>query len=144
MADSTPAARPVTRHGRMRIAAVIAALVLLAALGFLLWAVPVKDGARDWTGQMIARGWMAWTFPVALFFWCIAVLLVIFSFLALRYPETPRRGILWVDTTRGDRLFISLVGAGFICLIWLFFAGPPLWWAMLLSLVWSLGVFRVL
>ena len=31
----------------------------------------------------------------------------------------PRRGILAIDTTRGDRLFISLLLAAYIHLIWL-------------------------
>jgi predicted small integral membrane protein len=120
---------------------------LLAALfagwlAFLVAAVPMDDGARDWTGQMIAQGWMAWTFPVALFFTVIAALLVIFTLLAIRYPETPRVGILRIETTRGDRLFISLLGTAFICLAWLFFAGPPLWGGLALGLVYAAAVFR--
>ena len=39
----------------------------------------------------------------------------------------PRHGILGLDTTRGDRLFISLLGSAFIMLAWLGFVGPPLW-----------------
>ncbi|KGJ03218.1 membrane protein [Paracoccus halophilus] len=91
---------------------------------------------------MIARGWMAWTFPVALFFWVIASLLTLFTILAIRFPETPRMGILRIETTRGDRLFISLLGSAFICLGWLFFAGPPLWWGLALCLVYAAAVFR--
>ena len=34
---------------------------------------------------------------------------------------SPRRGILSLDTTRGDRLFISLLSAAFIHLGWLGF-----------------------
>jgi predicted small integral membrane protein len=79
---------------------------------------------------MIPGGWMAWTFPVALFFWVIASLLVLMTLLAIRFPETPRIGILRIETTRGDRLFISLLGSAFIHLIWLFLAGPPLWGAL--------------
>lgn len=119
-----------------------AAVVLGAALGFLIWATPAAEGARDWTAPMIAGGWMAWTFPVALFFWIIACLLVLFSILAIRFPETPRAGILRIETTRGDRLFISLLGSAFICLGWLFFAGPPLWWGLVLCLVYALAVLR--
>lgn len=119
-----------------------AAAILAAVLAFLIWATPLKDGARDWTAPMIERGWMAWTFPVALFFWTIASLLVLFTILAIRLPETPRLGILRIETTRGDRLYISLLGSGFICLGWLFFAGPPLWWGLALCLVYSVAVFR--
>ena len=45
--------------------------------------------------------WMAWTLPTALFFAAIASLLIIFTVLAIRYPEEPRRGILRIETTRG-------------------------------------------
>ncbi len=116
--------------------------VLGAALGFLIWATPVKDGAKAWTDPMIPGGWMAWTFPVALFFWIIASLLVLFTILAIRFPETPRKGILRIETTRGDRLFISLLGSAFICLIWLFFFGAPVWWGLMLCFVYAAAVFR--
>ncbi|MFZ8942202.1 MAG: DUF2160 family membrane protein, partial [Gemmobacter sp.] len=43
---------------------------------------------------------------------------------------------------RGDRLFISLLGSAFICLAWLFFAGPPLWGALALCLIYAAAVFR--
>jgi len=119
-----------------------AALVMAAILALLVWATPAEDGARDWTAPMVPGGWMAWTFPVALFFWVIASLLVLFTILAIRFPETPRRGILRIETTRGDRLFISLLGSAFICLGWLFFAGPPLWWGLALCLVYAAAVFR--
>ena len=119
-------------------------LLMAAILAFLVWAVPVDDdGVRDWTGQLIDGFWMAWTFPVALFFWCIAGLLIIMTLLAIRYPETPRVGVLRIETTRGDRLFITLLGSAFIHLAWLFFAGPDLLWgALVLSLAYAVAVFR--
>ena len=119
-----------------------AAVTLGAVMGFLIWAVPVVDGQKQWFAPMIPGGWMAWTFPVAVFFWVIASLLVLFTILAIRFPETPRMGILRIETTRGDRLFISLLGSAFICLAWLFFAGPPLWWALALCLAYAAAVFR--
>jgi predicted small integral membrane protein len=118
------------------------AAVMAAILALLLWAVPLDDGARDWTGQLIPGFWMAWTFPVALFFWIIACLLILMTLLAIRFPETPRVGILRIETTRGDRLFISLLGSAFIHLGWLFFLGTPLWGALILSLVYAAAVFR--
>ena len=63
--------------------------------------------------------WMAWTVPTAIFFGTIALLLMIFTVLAIRYPETPRTGVLGIETTRGDRLFITLLGSAFINLAWL-------------------------
>ena len=119
-----------------------AIIVLGAALGFLIWATPVKDGVKAWTDPMIPGGWMAWTFPVALFFWIIASLLVLFTILAIRFPETPRKGILRIETTRGDRLFITLLGSAFICLIWLFFFGAPVWWGLMPCFVYAAAVFR--
>ena len=120
------------------------ALLMAAILALLLWAVPVDDdGAREWTGQLIPGFWMAWTFPIALFFWVIASLLILMTLLAIRYPETPRIGILRIETTRGDRLFITLLGSAFIHLAWLFFAGPDLLWgALVLSLAYAVAVFR--
>ena len=45
--------------------------------------------------------------------------------LAIRFPETPRLGILRIETTRGDRLFITLLGSAFIHLGWLVAFGAP-------------------
>ncbi len=120
------------------------AVLMAVILALLLWAVPVDDdGVREWTGQLVDGFWMAWTFPVALFFWIIASLLIIMTLLAIRFPETPRVGVLRIETTRGDRLFITLLGTAFIHLGWLFFAGPDiLWGALILSLVYAAAVFR--
>ena len=41
---------------------------------------------------MMDLSWMAWTWPTALFFISIASLLIIFTVLAIRDPEEPRRG----------------------------------------------------
>ena len=119
-----------------------AAGVMGAALAALLLAAPTKDGAVDWFAPMIPGGWMAWTLPVALFFWVIASLLVTFTLLAIRFPETPRVGVLRIETTRGDRLFISLLGSAFISLGWLFFFGAPVWGALIVCLVYAAAVFR--
>jgi predicted small integral membrane protein len=91
---------------------------------------------------MIPGGWMAWTLATALFFWVIAALILTMLVLAIRFPETPRVGILRIETTRGDRLFISLLGAAFIHLAWLGLVGPGLWWASGLSLLYAAAVFR--
>ena len=118
------------------------AAVLLAALAFLVWATPRSEDGFAWTDPMIPGGWMAWTFPTALFFWCIASILALFTILAIRFPETPRRGILRIETTRGDRLFISLLGSAFVCIGWLFAFGGPLWGALILCLIYAAAVFR--
>lgn len=86
--------------------------------------------------------WMAWTWPTAIFFAVIAALLIIMTILGIRYPETPRIGVLRIETTRGDRLFISLLGSAFICLFWLGVVGPTLWWALGVCLLYAAAVFR--
>ena len=142
LATARPAARPAQRGANWTAIGLTAALILGAALAFLIWATPVKNGAKAWTEPMITGGWMAWTFPVALFFWVIASLLVASTILAIRFPETPRHGILRIETTRGDRLFITLLGSAFICLGWLFFFGAPVWWGLMLCFVYAAAVFR--
>jgi predicted small integral membrane protein len=119
------------------------AAVLLAALAFLVWATPRTEDGIAWTDPMIPGGWMAWTFPTALFFWCIASILTLFTILAIRFPETPRKGILRIETTRGDRLFITLLGSAFIHLATLGILGADLIWvAPILSLIYAAAVFR--
>jgi predicted small integral membrane protein len=87
--------------------------------------------------------WMAWTWQTAAFFIVIALLLGSMSVWERMSPGgNPRVGILRFETTRGDRLFISLLGAAFIHLAWLGLVGPGLWWALALSVVYALGVFR--
>ena len=87
--------------------------------------------------------WMAWTQPTAIFFVVIASLLAVFTVLALKFPETPRVGLLRTETTRGDRLFITLLGSAFINLAWLGFVGPDTQpWAMAVCLVYAAAVFR--
>ena len=86
--------------------------------------------------------WMAWTWQTGLFFAAIASLLLIMTVLAVYRPETERVGVLRIPTTRGDRLFISLLGSAFIHLAWLGLVGPELWWASALSLLYAAAVFR--
>ena len=86
--------------------------------------------------------WMAWTVPTAIFFGVIAFLLITCTILAIKFPETPRVGILRIETTRGDRLFITLLGSAFINLIWLGLEVAPQPYALLACLVYAAAVFR--
>ncbi len=87
--------------------------------------------------------WMAWTWPTAAFFGFILLALVGMSIWERYSPGSgPRRGILGLDTTRGDRLFISLLGSAYIHLAWLAFVGPSLWAALALSILFAAAVFR--
>lgn len=135
--------RPVSdRARRLRNGFLLAGLAWLGLIGWLVSLVPERNGARDWTGNLAEGGWMAWTFPTALFLALILGLLGVFTWAALRAPETPRIGILRIETTRGDRLFISLLCAAFICLAWLGVMGAPVWGGLGLSLVLALAIFR--
>src|SRR5215471_16582952 len=87
--------------------------------------------------------WMAWTLPTALFFAFIFACLVAMSVWELKSPGgAPRHGILGLDTTRGDRLFISLLGSAFIFLAWLGVMGPPLWGGLVIAILYAAAVFR--
>jgi predicted small integral membrane protein len=87
--------------------------------------------------------WMAWTWQTATFFGVIALLLVAMTAWEFASPGgAPRRGVLGIETTRGDRLFISLLGSAVIHLAWLGLVGPDLWWALGLSLIYAVAVFR--
>jgi predicted small integral membrane protein len=101
--------------------------------------------------------WMAWTLPTAIFFVLLAMTLAAMTWLAAAYPEAERVGILHIPTTRGDRLFISLITAAVIHLLWIGFMGTDtiatlpvgegleissLWLATLISLGSAAAIFR--
>ena len=102
--------------------------------------------------------WMAWTWQTAAFFGFILLCLIGMSVWELKSPGgAPRHGILGLDTTRGDRLFISLVLAAVIHLLWIAFVGTDpiatlpigegveissLWLATLISLLAAVAIFR--
>jgi predicted small integral membrane protein len=87
--------------------------------------------------------WMGWTWQTGLFFAGIAACLAVMTVLAIRFPERERVGVLAIATTRGDRLFLSLLGSAFIHLAWIgFTGGEHLYGASILSLIYAAGVFR--
>ena len=87
--------------------------------------------------------WMAWTWPTGVFFLVLVISVAAMGIWEVFSPGgNPRRGIFRIDTTRGDRLFISWLGTGFIHLLWLGLAGTPLWAPLGISIAWFLFVFR--
>ena len=58
--------------------------------------------------------WMAWTTPVAVFFFGIVLMLVGMTVWEFKAPTIARKGFLPIVTTRGDRLFIGLLGAAYV------------------------------
>lgn len=106
---------------------------------------------------MDSIAWMAWTPPTAIFFVVLACTLAVMTWLAATYPEAERVGILRIPTTRGDRLFISLIVAAVIHLVWIGLVGTDpiatlpigegfeitsLWLATVISLVSGAVIFR--
>jgi len=86
--------------------------------------------------------WMAWTWQTAVFFLVIALMLVAMTVWQVVSPSGERVGVLRIPTTRGDRLFLTLLGTAFIHLAWLGLVGPDLWWATAISVVYGVAVFR--
>ncbi|MEA2801967.1 MAG: hypothetical protein QOE49_2062 [Rhodospirillaceae bacterium] len=101
--------------------------------------------------------WMAWTPATAAFFVALGLMLAVMIWLARTRPEVERVGVLGIPTTRGDRLFLSLVLAAVIHLAWIGFFGAQaiatlplgegievssLWLASAISLVAAVVVFR--
>ena len=101
--------------------------------------------------------WMAWTMPTLIFFVLLAMTLAVMTLLAVAYPEAERVGILRIPTTRGDRLFISLIMTAVIHLLWIGLIGTDtiatlpigegielssLWLATVISLASAVAIFR--
>jgi predicted small integral membrane protein len=86
--------------------------------------------------------WMAWTLPTAIFFAVIAMTLVAMTVWEIRSPSIERRGFLPISTTRGDRLFIGLLGSAYIHLIWLGTTNLSLWIALAISLIYMAVMMR--
>jgi predicted small integral membrane protein len=107
---------------------------------------------------MESIAWMAWTPPTAIFFVLLATTLAVMTWLAVTYLEVERVGVLRIPTTRGDRLFVSLILAAVIHLLWIGFVGTDtiatlpigeggfelssLWLATVISLVMAVIIFR--
>jgi len=72
--------------------------------------------------------WMVWTLPVAVFFSCIALMLLGMTVWEIKSPTATRKGWLPIATTRGDRLFIGLLLAAYINLVFIGLAGKFAQW----------------
>lgn len=86
--------------------------------------------------------WMAWTPVTAAFFGGIALLLIAMTTWEVRSPCVERRGFLPIATTRGDRLFIGLLGSAYLHLLVVGVTDWNTWIASVLSVVWLLVVMR--
>ena len=100
------------------------------------------EKAWSWTDPIAPGFWMAWTNATAAFFIFVFLCIALMGFLEWRRPGgAPRRGVLGLDTTRGDRLFLTLLGSAFIFLGWLALMSTPLWGGLAIALAWGAFVF---
>lgn len=96
----------------------------------------------SWTQPLFGGFWMAWTPATLAFFAFIFGCIALMGLLEWRRPGgAPRRGILGIETTRGDRLFIGLLGSAYIFLAWIGLVGLVLWWPLALACAWVALVF---
>lgn len=84
--------------------------------------------------------WMYWTWPTAIFFSVIFLILVAMTIWQTVAPSAPRRGFLPLMTTPGTRLFVGLLGAAFIHLTWIGLTDSSLWIVFPFALVWMIAV----
>lgn len=86
--------------------------------------------------------WMAWTTPTALFFVAVILMLITTTIIGLRSPSVARKGVLPMPTTRGDRLYVGLLGCAFIVLAWLGLSNESSLIAVGICVVWLAAILR--
>ncbi len=79
--------------------------------------------------------WMYWTLPTMITICIFFIFLLIIAVLDLKKRSTPRKGFLPFPTTRGDRIFISVIIWIAVSLIWLAILGDAYITALPLILV---------
>lgn len=86
---------------------------------------------------------MAWTWPTIFIFVAIFSSIALLTIIEIKSPGgADRRGTLGLVTTRGDRLFLGILGSVYIFLAWLGFVGQPLWIPLGLAIIWFIYCFR--
>ena len=90
----------------------------------------------------MALSWMAWTWPTAIFFVAIALALVTMTLWQVLDPGIERVGFTGLRTTRGDRFFVSLLGAAFIELAWIGMLGDHYTLSAVVCLLYTCAIFR--
>ena len=101
-----------------------------------------EETGFSWTDPLWAPFWMAWTPATLAVFVGIFSAMAVLTVLEIRRPGgAPREGALGLTTTRGDRLFLSLLGTAFIFLGWLLLFGQPVWGALAIAIAWTVFCF---
>jgi predicted small integral membrane protein len=75
--------------------------------------------------------WMNWTLSTVIFLGAIVVLLITLTVWDIKDPGWAREGLLPIETTRGDRVFMGLLLTGCIFCFWLYFLGQTAVWGVL-------------
>ena len=100
------------------------------------------DKGFSWTAPLWPTFWMAWTPATFALFVGIFGAMGVLTVLEIRHPGGDERiGVLGLTTTRGDRLFITLLGTSYIFLAWLGLVGMPLWGPLGLAILWGVFTF---
>lgn len=86
--------------------------------------------------------WMAWTTPSALFFVGIGLIILTMVFWEILSPTVASKGFLPITTTRGDRIFISLLSAAFIHLGFIGLTMLPLSVPLVVAIIWLFIVMK--
>ncbi len=85
--------------------------------------------------------WMNWVVPTLLFVGGILLMLIVLSIWDAKDPGWARKGILPIETTRGDRVFMSILTTGLIFCLWLYFIGTAnVWGVLVVGAVATVGI----
>jgi len=84
--------------------------------------------------------WMQWNWAGTLFFAFLCLSITALTFWDMKTPGNRKKGFLPIPTTRGDRLFIGIMGSIGFTLLWLVFAGNQGLWLTFIAL----GIFNLI
>ena len=86
---------------------------------------------------------MYWTLPTLFFLGSIILLLTTLTIWDVKDPGYAREGLLPIETTRGDRVFMSLLITGCTFCLWLItFSSSTAWAVLLVGAVAAVGVIK--
>lgn len=117
------AARPVHALIAAGFAGILPAVLAAQQAG---WGNLGKQAPKgfSWTDPLWPGFWMAWTPITFALFVALFATLGLMTVIEILYPGgAKRRGVLGLVTTRGDRLFLTLLGTVYVFLAWLGFVG---------------------
>ena len=87
--------------------------------------------------------WMYWTLPTLFFLGSIILLLTTLTIWDVKDPGYAREGLLPIETTRGDRVFMSLLITGCTFCLWLItFSSSTAWAVLLVGAAAAVGVIK--